>query len=423
MSGLGGLRGVSANQDGRFSDKQKKTLKDLIKSGKVPKELELKVDLKKVNWPVMKEWIAKRITQLLGGLEEEVLISMVYNHLEEPEMDGKKLYVNLVPFLEKNTSLFCKELWLLLHSANQTASHIPQQMLDAEAERQRQLREQQEKIQAELEARRIAAEAERAAQLLAAQQQLQQRREEEGTDGGQPLPPPPPRGERRERRGWEPRDPEPSAPPREREGRHRWEPRDIDAPPQPRRERRGWEPREPEPDRDRGRPSRWDSGRGRDDREREREKDPRDGRDRERASRDRIGGRMRAHAKRSRSRSRSPSAEREKHGKAAAEETRSPVREVAGTGVEDKAPHSAGRKERHKKEKKEHKKEKSKKEHKKEKKEKRKKKKGEGEEPKSDDEERAGGGAEAAGDGSDGEPSDPELAELRAKALQSARSL
>lgn len=37
---------------------------------------------------VMKEWIAKRVTQLLGGLEEEVLIGMVYNFLEDPEVSG-----------------------------------------------------------------------------------------------------------------------------------------------------------------------------------------------------------------------------------------------------------------------------------------------------------------------------------------------
>ncbi|PNH04601.1 Serine/arginine repetitive matrix protein 1 [Tetrabaena socialis] len=85
MSGLGGFRGVSAGQDARFSDKAKKNLKDLIKAGKVPKELELKVDLKKVNWPVMHEWICKRVTQLLGGLEEEVLIQMIYNFLEDQE--------------------------------------------------------------------------------------------------------------------------------------------------------------------------------------------------------------------------------------------------------------------------------------------------------------------------------------------------
>ncbi len=40
-----------------------------------------------------------------------------------------------------------QELWTLLHSANQTESHIPQQMLDAEAERQRVLRQQQEAVQ------------------------------------------------------------------------------------------------------------------------------------------------------------------------------------------------------------------------------------------------------------------------------------
>ena len=39
--------------------------------------------------------------------------------------------MNLVPFLEKNTSLFMKELWVLLASANSTSSSIPQPLLDA----------------------------------------------------------------------------------------------------------------------------------------------------------------------------------------------------------------------------------------------------------------------------------------------------
>lgn len=33
-----------------------------------------------VNWTVMKEWVARRVTELLG-IEEEVLISMIHNHL------------------------------------------------------------------------------------------------------------------------------------------------------------------------------------------------------------------------------------------------------------------------------------------------------------------------------------------------------
>lgn len=47
-----------------------------------PKELSVKIDPKKVNWAVMKEWIAARVTELLGGLEEEVLIGLIYNYLE-----------------------------------------------------------------------------------------------------------------------------------------------------------------------------------------------------------------------------------------------------------------------------------------------------------------------------------------------------
>ena len=49
---------------------------------KFPKELDTKINPKKVHWPSVKEWIATRVTQLLGGLEEEVLISLIYNYLE-----------------------------------------------------------------------------------------------------------------------------------------------------------------------------------------------------------------------------------------------------------------------------------------------------------------------------------------------------
>ena len=79
MSG-NSFRGVSAEQDARFSNKQAAMLKKL----KFPKELDAKIDPKRVNWPVMKEWIAKRVTELLGGLEEEVLIGLIYNYLESP---------------------------------------------------------------------------------------------------------------------------------------------------------------------------------------------------------------------------------------------------------------------------------------------------------------------------------------------------
>eukprot|EP00983_Pelagomonas_calceolata_P118867 1160545-Pelagomonas_calceolata.AAC.15 len=46
----------------------------------------------KPGWAVIKEWIAKRITQLLG-LEEEVLIGMVFNLLEDNEVRARQAYI------------------------------------------------------------------------------------------------------------------------------------------------------------------------------------------------------------------------------------------------------------------------------------------------------------------------------------------
>ncbi len=74
---------MSAEQDGRFSDKQKKLLKSMAKS--FPPEFSTKVDLRKVNWDVMKPWIAQRVTELLG-IEDDVLIGYVYEQFE-----GKKV--------------------------------------------------------------------------------------------------------------------------------------------------------------------------------------------------------------------------------------------------------------------------------------------------------------------------------------------
>lgn len=44
------------------------------KKSKYPAELDTPVDIRKVNLEVVKPWIATRITELLGGVEDEVLI-------------------------------------------------------------------------------------------------------------------------------------------------------------------------------------------------------------------------------------------------------------------------------------------------------------------------------------------------------------
>jgi len=156
MASGGGFRGTGAGQDVRFSNKEKK----LMKSMKFPKELDVKVDMKKVNMDVMKPWIAKRVTELLGGLEDEVLIGLIYNQLEQQDVEPKRIQIDLTGFLEKNTSLFMKELWSLLASAQGTKGGVPQQFLDEEAERIRKRNEEQQKITVELQHQREAALAE-----------------------------------------------------------------------------------------------------------------------------------------------------------------------------------------------------------------------------------------------------------------------
>lgn len=50
------------------------------------------------------------------------------------EVDGKQIQIQLTGFLEKNTGKFMKELWGLLLSAQNNASGVPQQFLDAKEE-------------------------------------------------------------------------------------------------------------------------------------------------------------------------------------------------------------------------------------------------------------------------------------------------
>lgn len=152
MSG-NAFRGVSADQDARFRNKEKKLLKTLAKS--FPQEFETKVDLTRVNWEAMKPWIARRLTELLGGVEDDVLIGYVYEQLEgKTEVDPRILQINLTGFLEKNTSLFCKELWTLLISAAEGPSGIPQKFLDEKAAELREREGERRRIQAAVEAER-----------------------------------------------------------------------------------------------------------------------------------------------------------------------------------------------------------------------------------------------------------------------------
>lgn len=76
---------------------------------KYPEELDRVVVMRGVKVDVIKPWIAQRVTELLG-VEDDVLIAMIYNFLEMDQIhkSGGDMYVQLLTFLEKNTAVFMK---------------------------------------------------------------------------------------------------------------------------------------------------------------------------------------------------------------------------------------------------------------------------------------------------------------------------
>ncbi|CAI9759161.1 unnamed protein product [Fraxinus pennsylvanica] len=145
MSG-GFFRGTTADQDTRFSNKKAK----LLKSQKFASELEHLVDMAKVKMDVMKPWIAKRVTELIG-FEDEVLINFIYGLLEGKEVNGKEVQISLTGFMERNTGKFMKELWSLLLSAQKNVSGVPQQFLDAKEEETKKKKAETDRITNEIQ--------------------------------------------------------------------------------------------------------------------------------------------------------------------------------------------------------------------------------------------------------------------------------
>ncbi|KAK4196895.1 PWI domain-containing protein, partial [Triangularia verruculosa] len=103
----------------------------LLKSTKFPPEFNQKVDMTKVNLQVMKKWIAGRITEILSN-EDDVVIELVFNLIESSRHpDIKALQIQLTGFLDKDTPAFCKEMWGLLLSAQDSPQGVPKELLEA----------------------------------------------------------------------------------------------------------------------------------------------------------------------------------------------------------------------------------------------------------------------------------------------------
>ncbi|KAJ5306457.1 hypothetical protein N7508_005472 [Penicillium antarcticum] len=103
----------------------------LLRQTKFPPEFNRKVDMTKVNIEVMKKWIARRISEILGN-EDDVVIEMCFGHLEGPRYpDIKSLQIQLTGFLDKDTPKFCQELWSLCLSGQANPQGVPKELLEA----------------------------------------------------------------------------------------------------------------------------------------------------------------------------------------------------------------------------------------------------------------------------------------------------
>uniref|UniRef100_A0A0K8SVD8 Serine/arginine repetitive matrix protein 1 n=1 Tax=Lygus hesperus TaxID=30085 RepID=A0A0K8SVD8_LYGHE len=123
--------GTTAEQDNRFSDKEKKLMK-VMKFGDA---LTKRVDMTRVKLDTIKPWISKKITELLG-MEDDVVVEFVFNQLEDEKFpDPKKMQINLTGFLNgKNARVFMTDLWELLLSAQESPSGIPDVLMEMKKE-------------------------------------------------------------------------------------------------------------------------------------------------------------------------------------------------------------------------------------------------------------------------------------------------
>lgn len=118
------FRGVSQEQDGRWSKADEKLLQKLSAEGKFAPILDKKVNLKKVNMDVINRWIAERITQLMG-FEDDITFNTIINLLQNSDVDAKRMQISITAFLSHHAGKFMEDLWTLLSDAQSQPSGIP----------------------------------------------------------------------------------------------------------------------------------------------------------------------------------------------------------------------------------------------------------------------------------------------------------
>ncbi|KAI6233063.1 Serine arginine repetitive matrix protein [Aphelenchoides fujianensis] len=127
---MNAYRGTNIEQDGRFGNKEKQ----LLKTMRFDKALDTKVDIKKVQIDVVKPWITKKLTAMLG-IEDDVVAEFVFAQLEEKDLNPKRLQINITGFLNaRRAREFVSELWTLLVEAQESPDGIPESLITKKME-------------------------------------------------------------------------------------------------------------------------------------------------------------------------------------------------------------------------------------------------------------------------------------------------
>lgn len=156
---IGEPQGTSIDQDSRYFNQDKK----LLASMSFPASFDERVDLAKVQLEVVNQWVAERLTQLLG-FEDDIVVAMVVNLLEpkaDERLDPRRLQLALTGFLAKDAAAFTQELWALLLSAQASPTGIPAAILDRKKRELEQAAADKAKLRQVLDTKRAEADASR----------------------------------------------------------------------------------------------------------------------------------------------------------------------------------------------------------------------------------------------------------------------
>ncbi|KAK9479289.1 PWI domain-containing protein [Lipomyces japonicus] len=102
-----------------------------LKETKYPPEFNMPVNMKNVNFPVIRVWIARQVNELANG--DEIVTDYITSLVDQNDKpDIKAIQLQLEEFVQSSeiAQQFCKELWNILLEAQSAPSGIPSQLLE-----------------------------------------------------------------------------------------------------------------------------------------------------------------------------------------------------------------------------------------------------------------------------------------------------